>query len=93
MVQISFSDDTIFAAFYPPDKKHYWLVAEADDSKRVVAGFLVGNEYGGRGRIDLERIRELGAIQILPWKPCSLEEAADRVREHLARVTTKDAST
>jgi len=75
--------DNIFAAYFHPDKRFYWLVAEDDESKEYVAGYLLGHEFEGWGTIHLDGIRRHAAIQILPWKPCSFLEAVNRVRQHL----------
>lgn len=86
---MSLRERTIFAAYYRPERRVYWLIAEADDKKNVVACFLVGNEYGGWGTVDLKAMREKGAMQLIPWKACNLPEAIGRIREHLRSTSTQ----
>jgi len=56
----------------------------ADDTKNLLEGYLLGDEYGGWGKADLKAMKEHGAVQVIPWKPCSFPEAINRVREHLS---------
>lgn len=88
---ISSHEKTIFAAYFHPDKGFYWLLAEPDEMKLHAAGYFVGHEVEGWGTVDLEGVKRHGAIQILPWEPCGLLDAANRLRQHL-RSTTKFSS-
>jgi hypothetical protein len=49
---------TIFAAFYRLTDHMCWLIAEPDDRKNLVEGFLIGNEYGGWGKAELQAMKE-----------------------------------
>ena len=82
---VSYPQRTIFAAYFRPTDQVIWLIAEADESKPRVAGYLIGNEYGGSGTIQVKGLEEKGAIQVLPWTPCSFGEAISRIRERMSR--------
>jgi hypothetical protein len=53
------------------------VIAEVDESKPKVAGYLIGNEYGGKGTIEVNKLLEKG---VMPWTSCSFSEALDKVR-------------
>ena len=88
MPVVSYPERTIFAAYFRPTDQVIWLIAEADESKPRVAGYLIGHEYGGSGTIQVKGLEEKGAIQVLPWTPCSFGAAISRVREHMSRTDT-----
>jgi hypothetical protein len=87
---VSYPEKKIFAAYFRPTDQVIWLIAEAEQSKPRVAGYLIGNEYGGSGTIQLKGLEEKGAIQVLPWTPCSFGEAIDRVRQRMSRAETSE---
>ena len=88
MSVVSYPERTIFAAYFRPTDQVIWLIAE-DESKPRVAGYLIGNEYGGSGTIQVKGLQEKGAIQVLPWTPCSFGEAISRVKERMSRAETR----
>ena len=79
--EISLDDKIIYEKWEIPSIGFYWLIAELDPEKGLAFGYanLNDDDMAEWGYIDINELKENGAVRDKSWKPTKFKEAMDNV--------------